>query len=294
MAGKPNREDEGGGAAPLAPGIELHCWPAGTTSDLPYIDPTRAPTSVQGTELYESGAIVVTGSRIARPNLESSSPITVITAQLEGLGDLKLYRIPIPVTVAANAQKQVALLHHEKVKFDRLYGAYVYVGGRPMEQEENGQAYILLRTKNVEKNGLGRPLPTGQIQFFEPAGGRPMLAGEGWLRDTAVGEDVELGFGEVPDIMFSARTVAVGKARSHDEDDRPVTQEVRLSNATRSKADVEVEIHWDEENYDLSKPSHKLVRKKGRNVWQARVPANGTARLTFTIAPRPPRPDEDD
>jgi hypothetical protein len=294
VAGKPNREDEGGGAQPLAPGIELHCWPTGTTSDLPYTDPTRPPTSIQGTELYENGSIVVTGSRIRMPNLTSSSPVTVVTAQLEGLGDLKLYRIPIPVTVAANAQKQVALLHHEKVKFDRLYGAYIYFGGDPIEREEPRQAYLLLRTKNVEKNGLGRPLPTGQIQFFEPAGGRPMLAGEGWLRDTAVGEDVELGFGESPDIMFTARTVAVGKARGDDEDDRPVTQEVRLSNATRNRADVEVEIAFNEEDYDLSKPSHKLVRKKGRNVWQARVPANGTARLTFTIAPKPPRPDQDD
>ena len=43
-------------------------------------------------------AIVVTGSRIA------------MKAELEALGDVKLYRIPEPVTVAANSQKQVALI----------------------------------------------------------------------------------------------------------------------------------------------------------------------------------------
>ena len=55
--------------------------------------------------------IVVTGQRVRREMLESTTAITVIdTAKLEDLGDLKLYRVPFPVTVAANGQKQVALL----------------------------------------------------------------------------------------------------------------------------------------------------------------------------------------
>ena len=36
-------------------------------------------------------------------------------AEREDLGDLKLYRIPIPVTVASNSQKQVALLEQPTV-----------------------------------------------------------------------------------------------------------------------------------------------------------------------------------
>ena len=38
----------------------------------------------------------------------------------ERLGDVRLYRIPISVTVAARSQKQVALLKQPAVKFESL------------------------------------------------------------------------------------------------------------------------------------------------------------------------------
>ena len=42
-------------------------------------------------------------------------------AEQEELGDLKLYRIPEPVTVAAQSRKQVAMIDRKKVRFDRIY-----------------------------------------------------------------------------------------------------------------------------------------------------------------------------
>ena len=44
-------------------------------------------------------SIVVTGTRVQEVMLRSPSPVTMV-AQQEELGDLKLYRIPEPVTVA--------------------------------------------------------------------------------------------------------------------------------------------------------------------------------------------------
>jgi hypothetical protein len=75
--------------------IAIECWPSGTTSDglvedggygIPPPPPPPPPPPAAMPERSES--IVVTGSRIM--------------AQREDLGDLKLYRIPIPVTVAAH------------------------------------------------------------------------------------------------------------------------------------------------------------------------------------------------
>ena len=54
--------------------------------------------------------IIVTGSRHPRARSCTRRSAAVMIAQQEELGDLKLYRIPEPVTVAAHAQKQVALL----------------------------------------------------------------------------------------------------------------------------------------------------------------------------------------
>ena len=52
--------------------------------------------------------------------------MTAIIAIQENLGDLKLYRIPEPVTVAANSQKQVALLTRPDVRIALVYRQSVY------------------------------------------------------------------------------------------------------------------------------------------------------------------------
>src|SRR3546814_15350193 len=68
-------------------------------------------------------SIIVTAQR--RPSAEMLSAVAVVASQ-EDLGDLKLYRVPIPVTVAANGQKQVALLVKDRVPFRTIYRVRVY------------------------------------------------------------------------------------------------------------------------------------------------------------------------
>ena len=102
------------------PGIEravaalsLSCYPLGTTtSDLPE-------------ETFEQADdIVVTGFRMAAPPPPPPAPEPAPAPPApENLGDLKLYRVPMRVTVAPRAQKQVALLSRAGVPFDRRYRA---------------------------------------------------------------------------------------------------------------------------------------------------------------------------
>ncbi len=296
VAGKPNREDaeDEDEAQPLAPEVRLHCWPAGTTSDSPFqILPPRARADAD----FGEGDIVVTGSRISMPNLMSTSPVTVISAALETLGDLKLYRIPEPVTVAANAQKQVALLHKERVRFERLYGLRLYATDDYGEEDEPRLASILLRTRNVEARGLGVPLPSGTAAVFEGAAGRPMLVGEALMYDTPVGQDLELLVGTSADISATQRILPRPDTRRDDDedDDWPRSFEVVLSNASPAAAEVEVRLQLDEEEYRLIKPSRKLGRKNGSPLWRARVPAGGRVRLAYRVERKPVRDlDEDD
>ena len=295
VAGEPNREEEGGrGADPVSPEIRLHCWPSGTTSDTPH---QIVPPGVSA-EDYGEGDIIVTGSRVRMPNLMSTSPVTVITAALEQLGDLKLYRIPEPVTVAANAQKQVALLHKERVRFERLYGIRLNATAWPDEEDDSVTASILLRTKNVEARGLGLPLPSGTVAVFEQAAGRPMLAGEALLYDTPVGQDLELLVGENTDIAATQRILPrparEGDRDDDDDDDWPRDYEIVLSNATPAAAEVEVRLQIYDEDVVLTRASRKLRRKNGSPLWRARVPANGRLRLTYTIERQKIRDLEDE
>ncbi|HEX4736671.1 MAG TPA: hypothetical protein VH331_03815 [Allosphingosinicella sp.] len=285
VAGRPNREEDEGdrGASPASPEISLHCWPAGTTSDVPYqVPPQPAPPIVSIT----ADEISLTGARMRRANLESVAPVT---AQLEALGDLKLYRIPLPVTVAANAQKQVALFHLEHVRFQHLYAASVTADDVDVDDDEPIHASILLRSKNVTGMGLGRPLPSGSVAVFEPAEGKPMLVGEAPIDDTPVGQELEIDVGESPDVSIVHEVLPRPKSPGKDEDDRPVRHQVVVSNAKAAPIDLELRLDLDEEDSRLAKPSHALARKNGAPLWRAHVPANGTARLVYTIEARPPR-----
>ncbi len=281
VAGEPNREEDSdeGGVETVSPEINLQCWPAGKTSDVGAIPPP-APPPPPALMAERSEDIIVTGSRIPEANLQSASPVTVL-AQQEELGDLKLYRIPEPVTVAANAQKQVALLIRDHVPYERIYSIKP---GATSEIEEPQPVGILLRMKNLKPRGLGLPLPSGSVAIFESVDSRPMLVGEPRLDDTAVGEDVELEVGESPDVTYSL--TRLDKREENRPWERAQRYRLELANARPFPSIVEVElpIHY---NQELVKPSRRLGIKNGRHFWRAVVPANKRLDLTYTVRPLP-------
>jgi hypothetical protein len=160
VAGRLNRSFNGG-MRPRAEPLRLECWPMGTTSDVLQSMPISA---VGGEE------IVVTGSRIARADLASAPPPPPppppppMMAQQEELGDLKLYRIPEPVTVAAKSQKQVAFLDRNGVKVESLYRQRIYVqdtSPRPVMR--------VITTRNRTAEGLVFPFRRAAWSFSQRA-----------------------------------------------------------------------------------------------------------------------------
>jgi hypothetical protein len=224
--------------------------------------------------------IVVTGSRIPEANLMSRSPVTMI-AQQEELGDLKLYRIPEAVTVAANAQKQVALVVKDRVPYERIYMLTQAAAG---QVEEPRPIAIRLRMKNLKPRGLGIPLPSGAVAVFETVGDRPMLLGEPRLKDSAVGEDVELDVGESSEVTYTLTRLEHADGAAHRP--RAVRYRLELANARPVTSIVEVELPINVRQ-ELVKPSHRLGIKNGRHFWRAEVPANGRVELSYTIRPLP-------
>lgn len=257
---------------PLA--LAIRCWPQGTTSTALPPPPGPPPPPPSPMAEYASEDIVVTGARRA---LVSAAPVMV--AQQEELGDLKLYRVPEPVTVAANAQKQVAFLTKSRVPFEQLYGAEVDLVG---EVEEPEPAKLLLRMRNRTERGLGVPLPGGNVAVFRTDAARPMLVGEASIADRAVGEEVELMLGESPQVQLMQR-LARPDAEGEEDDAKPRGYVVELTNANARPVTVEVILQRYDARVTLVDASRKLGTKDGRILWTARVPANGTAELRYTV-----------
>lgn len=265
VAGRLNREAAERRMAE-APPINLQCWPQGsTTSDLAEFQPPPPPPM----------EIMVTGSRVAYPALMSPAPVTVVgseefVARQEELGDLKLYRIPEPVTVAANSQKQVALLRRARIPVELAYRFRVHGEG------VNGLEPTLV-TRNRKEDGLGLPLPAGRIDFYETHSGRRVLVGRGETGDTAVGEDVELGTGISTDVVA---TVVREKDGAEWDEFR-----ILLTNAKPSAVKAEIEL-W---KWGAAAPEaigRRLAERDGRPLWRVRVPANGSASLRYRIKSR--------
>jgi hypothetical protein len=282
VAGAPNRENSK--APPKGPEPELHlrCWPMDITSTHPRwgIAPPPEPVPVMAVDSMSVEDIVVTGSLRRRSSVEMAAPVTVMMAEQEELGDLKLYRIPESVTVAAMSRKQVAMIDRKKVRFARIYAGEFeeFDYDKDDDAPESEPAGLTLRTENSEANGLGLPLPAGGVAVFEQAGGTPLLVGESNLADRAVGEEVEFGAGASPDVRYQI------VARPFSERRKPFR--VRVTNARATPEQFELAIP-----YKIASASDKLIDRKGRKVWRVSVPANGEATLDFALKLETPRED---
>jgi hypothetical protein len=268
VAGQPNKEKAARLPRGAATALRLECWPMGKTSDAPAIiaedirqfappapppPPPPAPTM----------DIVVTGSRLA------FAP--VMMAAQEDLGDLKLYRVPEPVSVAARATKQVALLHRDRVQMARIYaGTFRPFAYDPDRDAESEPAAILLRAENRTSAGLGLPLPAGSVALFAARGDQPVLLGESALQDRAIGDEIELRPGNSSEVRY---TVA-GQPGSG----RRATYRVAVTNALATPVTFELPIP-----YRDAKAGAPLVSHKGVPTWRVIVPANGTASLDITL-----------
>jgi hypothetical protein len=264
VAGKVNREDDGSGSSDEEEREfkrRYECWPtreammAALVAPAPVAEPAPMMMRMAAPAMSaDEASIVVTGARLA---------------QREDLGDLKLYRIPMPVTVAARAQKQVAFLIKPKVKGTLIYRAQYESG----DGDDLDTVKQLFRIKNIKANGLGEALPAGQVALFQQAAGTRMLLGETSLTDKAVDEEVELVFGEASNVTSDQRTVTRGKNWTEER--------ITVRNANAAPVRFEAEFPAASTDKNFSKFSGRMVPRPGKLVWTVTVPANSTVTLNW-------------
>jgi hypothetical protein len=190
-------------------------------------------------------------------------------AAQEELGDLKLYRVPDRTTVAANSQKQVALLDREKVPVDVVYRSYVQGAGV-------SDVMLMLRAQNRKDMGLGLPLPAGRVAVFEPRGTQRMLLGEGAIADKAIGEEVEV------DVAQATQVRAVVSRLGGRKGARSETHALSVTNANPYPVRFEGNF-LPQAGYRIGGYSARLGRKNGRDLWAVDIPANASVTLRYRL-----------
>ncbi len=233
---------------PQAAPLRITCFPIGSTAagspvvDYRYSDdlmsPPPPPAPAMMLESAASASIVVTGSRMSRADL-------AMKAAEEDLGDLKLYRVPEPVTVAAQSLKQVAFLQKEGVDGRFVHRAVCDPSDftRNWETDELPTTQLTLESVNTEGEGLGIALPSGGISVFERipemAQFGPLLIADEALRDYAEGQDVEVALGEASSVR-SLCTMRDGKAMKARLDGDWAAMRARVVNLSTRDAPMRI------------------------------------------------------
>lgn len=273
VAGRLNRE-----ALPPADrrwgGIILRCWPRFRTSDI--LEQEDEDGFGRGRRDLTSASPLAVVQDEEFSLSAAPSAVEQVVAQQEELGDLKLYRIPVPVTVASNSQKQVALLSRTGVEIELVYRHRLFVG----RAGEAVRADRMLITRNRTEQGLGLPLPAGRIAIFAERRGRPLLLGQSFVEDRAVGEPVEIQLGtDGMGVMGEISQVRAGAG----------WKDFVVTAVNRREVPVRYELEMFTRDGERLETSVRLPRRNGRPLWSVEVPANGRAELRYrVIAPTRP------
>lgn len=260
--------------------LRLTCYPFGSTSagsPLAYPPPPPPPPPPAAMMAMDSEAIVVTGSRMQKVMAEAAAPLAVIAAE-EALGDLKLYRIPEPVTVAAQGQKQVAFLDKDEVE-----ARFIYVVGCDYGEVDDADeveyfdpARLILATKNDKAKGLGQSLPMGGIAIYEPTSFGDLLVAETRLRDFALSEDIELELPQSTQVFAQCGDV---DREDFEKERRWVRKRAQISNANDTPVTVRLDLGT--AGYTKIRGLQDTRIKDGRLIYETEIPANSRRVLRF-------------
>ena len=255
---------------PAGKPLELLCYPLGSTAkgsadDVPPpFPPPPPPPPPPAPVAMEAQAIMVTGSRMRAP---------AMVARQEDLADMKLYRVPEPVDLAAKSQKQVAFLDRQGVTGRLIYTTECapWSGG-----DEARPASIILATVNDEKHGLGVALPNGRLTVLEGSQRGDQLVGSRSLRDYASGQDIEIDLGQSAQVFARC---AVQNPDSVDNPGAPARMHLTLSNANSAPAVVRIVLGSTGDG--VISGIRGLRVKDGARIIEIDVPASATRELRW-------------
>jgi len=197
------------------------------------------------------------------------------------VGEYKIYKLPFKTDIEAKQKKQVALFDIDKIDYKKTYEHVVgnarYGNTEPFKEKVK----VYVEIKNNEVSGLGMPIPSGNIRFYEKDSfGDVQFIGENKMPDLNVGETERFNIGEAFDISIKEMIGFEKKVNG------TVLERNYLVDITNSKADpVEVNIIMPLESNMIIVDSNEAFGKlAGRGlVFPVRVEPDSTSRLEYTM-----------
>jgi len=191
-----------------------------------------------------------------------------------------LYQLPGEITLATGQQKQIALMTSDDVTLERTYQHEFYVGAHQDGQEHRIKPNLQLTFNNTEKDGLGQPMPAGNIRVFRPDNQAQLqFVGGTHIRHTGEKEPVKVNLGQAFDVTITRQQSMFEKTYNG----HLVGQSLRISNSRTEPATVVVRVNFSHP-WELERSSTPMEKTNaGTAQWTVTVPGRGDVPLNFSI-----------
>lgn len=185
-----------------------------------------------------------------------------------------IYDLGRPTTLRDREVKQIQLLEGREV---RVAKKYVYE-----PQRGNDKVQVKLDFDNTDKNGLGIPLPAGQVRVYrEDTDGALEFAGEDRIGHTARDEELSLSLGNAFDLVGERQ-----EKESRRITDRVFerTVEIKLRNR-KEKGDVKILVReYPGGDFTVLKSNVPGEKKNSSTLeFEVPVPAGEEVTLTYQV-----------
>jgi len=144
-----------------------------------------------------------------RRNVYAKSAVMMESAQMDAMpapveeqfSQYHVYTVPRKVELAPSGTKQLSLFYAPKVKVEQELVSRFDGNARRYGGKTKQAVSASLKLINIDKNGLGRPMPGGLVRVFMPTkDGSQLLAGESQINHVGRGSEVRLSLGRAFDV----------------------------------------------------------------------------------------------
>ena len=211
--------------------------------------------------------------------------------QQEALFEYHLYTLPRPTTLAENQTKQVALMSATRVPVKKeflLAGADYYYSDRHGDLGQKMKVGVFVEFAN-RGEGLGVPLPRGTVRVYKKDGaGNAQFVGEDRIDHTPKNETVRLKLGEAFDVTADKKQTDFRKVSGSGRYNYVYESayELVIKNAKSEAVTVTVREPMPGDWTMLAESQRHVKSASDTAEWQVRVPAEGSATLTWRVRVR--------
>ncbi len=205
--------------------------------------------------------------------------------QQEAFSEYHLYTLGRKTSVEDKETKQISLLQGSGVPVDKIFvvngQSFYYHNAQTPGAPLKDPVMVYYKFKNEEKNGLGIPLPSGNVRVYQKdSKGGILFAGEDRINHTPKDEEINIHIGNAFDVVAEHKQTDYKHVDTH-------TWEFEFEVTLRNHKDAPIVVQVNEPiggDWEMVSFSHKYTKTAAFAAqFNVPVPKDGTSVLKYRV-----------